>query len=54
MRNLENEKSVEGQIEVTYVPTSIQQADIFKKPLTGIEAKIAETALRITNFNTGK
>ena len=28
------EKSAEGQIEVSYVPTSIQQADIFTKPLT--------------------
>lgn len=28
------EKSAERQIEVSYVPTSIQQADIFTKPLT--------------------
>lgn len=28
------EKSAEGQIEVSYVPKSIQQADIFTKPLT--------------------
>ena len=28
------EKSSEGEIEVSYVPTSFQQVDIFTKPLT--------------------
>ena len=28
------EKSAEGHIEVSYIPTSIQQANIFTKPLT--------------------